>query len=570
MLSKITATPLVAIAALLCACQAQLTTPAVSSAEKDMGARDADVSLPDLAQQRDLRRDLDATQDLPITQDMSADLPRAPTLTLKTLKAFPTAEGYGAGATGGRGGQVLYVTTTQDTDEPGSLRWALKQDYPRVVYFLVGGEFKLESLLYVGRGDLTIAGETAHELGGVNIQGCDSTKDCRLYFGSTSNMIIRYISVEAGWRKWQDDGTRHSAMTLESTHNVIIDHYTGGWGSSTGGSVSKVNATAGRGGLATTQRSLLHEGVSGHNVGGVGGIQMDWVRNNHQPSERAKLWAAWDGFTNHHNAFIGLTHRFYNTSGNGQIADQVYNNYIYGWSSRMSRHTNGNQPIDLYRNYYEAAPYNNKLSYALMHKFDYNTFYNLDPAIPTAPNFFIAENLIVDKDGSIFQRPTDDNWPMITHFKDSPEGQEGANVTQASRRDQRAPDSPYPVSLIPVEQVKDDVLNNCGAGVRFNPDGSTYNADPIDERYLGWAKNKIGPSSVSRSIGDGGLGDSATFVFPEYPSTTRDQATLNPDGTPIGWQPPADVVNEAGYSNLELYLAELAGDFHVLRSMANR
>lgn len=571
-------TLLITITSLICACQAELITPPPSTMRADMkgSSRDmiADVEMSPAPNGQDMEplRDLDQTLDIApdfslpdLSADLPPDLPAPPKIVLKTLKAFPTAEGYGAAATGGRGGRVLYVTTTEDTDAQGSLRWALKQDYPRIIYFLVGGTFKLESLLYVTRGDVTIAGETAHDLGGVHITGCDSTRDCRLYFSNTTNMIIRYISVEAGWRKWEDDGTRHSAMTLEATHRVIIDHYTGGWGSYTGGAVSKVNDTTGRGGLATTQRSLLHEGVAGHNVGGVGGIQMDWVRNNYPPQEHAKIWEAWDGFTNHHNAFIGLTHRFFNTSGHGQIADQVYNNYIYGWSTRMSRHTNGSQPIDIYRNYYEAAPYNSAMSYALMHKFDYNSFYNLEPAVPTAPNFFIADNLILNKDGTTFQRPSDDNWSMLTHFTDTSAGQAGTTVTQSARRTQLSAASPYPVSLSPVEQVKADVLDNCGSGVRFRPDGTTYNVDPIDQRYINWAKTKTGPSSISRRRGDGGLGDSATFVLPDYPSMTRSQNTLNADGTPRDWRPPDDVINEAGYSNLELYLAELAGDLHILR-----
>ena len=83
---------------------------------------------------------------------------------LTELKAFPTAEGYGRFAEGGRGGRVIEVTHLRDSG-PGSLRHAVEATGPRTVVFRTSGVIELESKLLVtgtlGNGYLTIAGQTA-------------------------------------------------------------------------------------------------------------------------------------------------------------------------------------------------------------------------------------------------------------------------------------------------------------------------------------------------------------------------------------------------------------------------
>lgn len=139
--------------------------------------------------------------------------------------AFPGAEGWGAETAGGRGGQIIFVTSLADSG-PGTLREALNTKGPRTVLFRVSGVIRLDSIIAVGAGHdpadgdnpwshLTVAGQSAPG-GGITISGRE------VYFGGgIHDVIIRNLRFR-GSRKTD-------CLGLDGASRVVIDHCSFSW-----------------------------------------------------------------------------------------------------------------------------------------------------------------------------------------------------------------------------------------------------------------------------------------------------------------------------------------------------
>lgn len=133
-----------------------------------------------------------------------------------TLPAFPGAEGFGALATGGRGGSVVKVTTLAASGT-GSLQWAVDQPGPRIVVFDVSGV--IEGDVLISHGDLTIAGQTAPGAG-ITIHGHLHT----LYGTTFGNLVIRHLRVRPPGADAEWPPEQHDAVQFSTNHTIVLDH----------------------------------------------------------------------------------------------------------------------------------------------------------------------------------------------------------------------------------------------------------------------------------------------------------------------------------------------------------
>ena len=143
-------------------------------------------------------------------------------------RAFPTAEGFGAGAVGGRGGAVVYVTNTKDAG-PGSLRDCIERQGPRNCVFRTGGTITLSRPLIVRFPFLTIAGETAPG-GGIAIRNTDKQPEPSLQI-LTHDVIVRHLRLRPGPHAIESCCSGALGLYTDAAHDIMLDHISASWGS---------------------------------------------------------------------------------------------------------------------------------------------------------------------------------------------------------------------------------------------------------------------------------------------------------------------------------------------------
>jgi len=540
------------------------------------------------------------------------------TISLNRLKAFPTAQGAGANASGGRGGRILYVTTNEMNEKRGSLAYALNQTGKRTILFAVGGEFKKpssENYHKLNTGNLTIAGQTANDLGGVYLSSFQSDKTDRTnwtqpYYLKQSNYIIRYITARGGWKNWHYKKVATAMLDLQQSHNLILDHFSGGWGSycltynkarleKPSTDISPLTTDKIGVGDFTFQHSLCVENIEGHNVSMVTGFSISDGNTDFTYDTWNNKKASWDI---HHNAFILNSHRQPSNTAGGKNANfSLISNFTYGWNSRLARHS-GNAKLDIINNYFQKAVSN---KHPITHDslFKVGTSKNFDKKHSFIAPLYIRGNQFIKRDGK-------------TPFKIEAKNQLNETVSQYHPKDTEAYHQfkdthanylsrEIPIKPSSINHVKKRLLKNVGAGVRFDGKGEFMkNNDPVDRQYLSYARKRSENSKGHYTIGD--ISHFNPNNYEPFPSTSRRRLSLYDsdfDGLPNWWEnlypnlnikkkenngviedwkiyqlnPDHSIVEENGekvvlykvknlahYTNLEIYLAYIAGDFHMI------
>ena len=455
--------------------------------------------------------------------------------------AFPTAEGYGRFARGGRGGSVYHVTNLSDDGKEGSLRYGLcTLKGSRTIVFDVGGVIALTDTLCIPEdgGDVYVAGQTAPG-DGITLINYD--------FGAmgSQDVVIRDIRVRVG----DMNGTSHGGMGMSSCNHSIVDHCSISWATDEGfSSRSAANLTF--------QWNIIGESLNN---------SVHYDANDRSNVERHAFAASIGGFTGsfHHNLLINNTGRNWSLAGameqdgvtyGGQL--DISNNVVYNWKDRTT--DGGARRVQFVNNYYKAGPVSNTSLHLV--SLDGNELNTSDMQM-----LYAAGNVKAAQNGSILIDANTDEWSSGKAVC----GNKGDNANASTIRS----NSPWFDNYITLDSAEDAyrkvIDNTSGAGA--NKPALDY----IDSRYH---KEVSTGTTTYKGSKDGlaGIIDSQSDIG-GYPNSTNFKSGTAPadtdrDGMPDAWETehgldPANANDGAivslsadDYTNLELYLNELAGD----------
>ncbi len=445
------------------------------------------------------------------------------------LRAFPGAEGFGASATGGRGGRVIYVTNL-NTSGPGSFQDAVQQTGPRYVLFKVSGVINGD--VQIGSGDLTIAGQSSPA--GITVRGLHTTEavycdqQCGANARGIQNFIVRHLRTRPA------NGTFPDALRLRYSRNGVIDHLSMGNAEDEAVEISYTNNV-------TIQDSILAETIGDHAQ--YGGMLINYTN----PAAGYQL----DNLTivrNTWNRILGRMPEFSRESAGAAAGTTMHveltNNLL--WDQRYFIDVN---PTDISGGT-DGSAINYQMNWVGNSSFSSTT--NHFGAIYLRPVGTGTTAYFNDNHSNLWSARSD--WDLNYCCNDY----NGSTGTRPSWARTARHDFPA-VTVMPSTNVRAYAIANAGAFPR----------DPMDRRLMG---NVAAGTFDTRAINTNPANDALSVNFagtaPAAPADTDN------DGMPDAWEAahglnPAvqdhngtsvsvSMTGVAGYTNLECYLNELA------------
>jgi pectate lyase len=368
------------------------------------------------------------------------------------VRAFPTAEGHGAMAKGGRGGIVVEVTNLNDAGS-GSLRAALMMTVPRTIVFKTGGTITLASRITMGSANsfVTVAGQTAPG-GGIQIKGFDISLE-----SGNHDAVFRFIKFRPGHTdasEWSKQGFLLSGAKSQVVKDVILDHCSIYWGPDDNICVWDYveNFTA---------QWCISEGMV-HDVGPRFENAKGAIFGSDADRESVK------NMTLHHCYFVNCAQRSPLIAALGPF--QLVNNVTYNWvdfGTQIDNWATGVK-VNLIGNYYKRGPATNTHRYAI----------GLDGNANPDAYVYVRDNI-----GPFRTLPTMDDWAIIGIGATS-----GYWTTPADIK-YRKP-TPWAASHIPVSvdssaSVVARVLAEAGSTKKLDSHGLLIdNRDALDSRAV--------------------------------------------------------------------------------------
>jgi len=434
------------------------------------------------------------------------------------VKAFPSAEGFGKAAKGGRGGRVIKVTNLNDAGA-GSLRAAIAATDVRTVVFEVSGTIVLQSGLLVKNSFITIAGQTAPGQG-IQLRVTPTANFAAFTVGTSENtttdVIVRYLKVRPG--PGRQGSVNGDGIQILGGERIMIDHCSIAWATD-----EVFSAWYGPKNV-TLQNSIVAEGLyeSVHKKGihSMGTLIGD-------DSER---------FSIHRNLMISNSQR--NPLINSKKGlFEVTNNVIYNWryyGAVFSSQGSGDDRVEvnLINNFFKAGPETRLNRYEIqMGKPNFSKLYLKGNLSPRRTSQDQDEWLGVGLSASFENPAAKEVYQSLTAF--------GTRLA--------AEEAP-----LPAKEAYDAVLADVGASFPFR--------DAVDQRLIRDVIDGTG-KSINHPDEVGG--------WPELSSPTP-PLDSDDDGMPDDWEKSygldplvtdgADDKDTDGYTNLEEYLNQLVGE----------